>query len=254
MSKGKNRLGLGSGSLHHLFWGKDRLDLINTAYDLGFRHFDTSPYYGSGLAERSLGHALHAKRSEVRLATKVGLYGPSRYANSISIRARIVAGKVVPRLSKPIVDWTIAKANESFVQSLKRLRTDFVDYLFLHEPEISIINCDEYYGWLESLRSKGMLIHWGVAGVQSAVEPFVAKNSPLADVVQTKDSIEKREGDFLQRYGRDMEFSYGYLSSSANGLSAIEVLRKAQSRNTKGTILVSTRRKEKLTDLMKSAS
>ena len=57
-------LGLGTAPLGELF---DKIEddeaaaIIGAAWDGGVRYFDTSPWYGRGLAEHSLGRALYRK-------------------------------------------------------------------------------------------------------------------------------------------------------------------------------------------------
>ena len=69
-------LGLGTAPLGELF---DKVDddeaaaIIGAAWDGGVRYFDTSPWYGRGLAEHSLGRALHRRpRDQYVISTKIG--------------------------------------------------------------------------------------------------------------------------------------------------------------------------------------
>jgi aryl-alcohol dehydrogenase-like predicted oxidoreductase len=52
---------------------RERGRLLNAAYDAGFTHFDTAPYYAFGIAERDLRPFL-ASRPNATVTTKVGLY------------------------------------------------------------------------------------------------------------------------------------------------------------------------------------
>jgi D-threo-aldose 1-dehydrogenase len=46
---------------------------VQTAWDLGVRHFDTAPHYGAGLSEHRMGAVLrHHPRGDFTLSTKVG--------------------------------------------------------------------------------------------------------------------------------------------------------------------------------------
>src|SRR5580658_3555295 len=57
---------------------------INAGWDAGVRYYDTSPWYGLGLAEHRLGTFLHKQtRSEYVLSSKVGkLLTASRHNNA----------------------------------------------------------------------------------------------------------------------------------------------------------------------------
>ena len=64
----------GTAPLGDMFGAAEESDAIATvhrAYDAGINFFDSSPYYGGGLAERRLGIALRGRRDEVVIGTKV---------------------------------------------------------------------------------------------------------------------------------------------------------------------------------------
>lgn len=252
-----SRLAFGTASLHHLFGAADRQALLRAAADAGITHFDTSPYYGYGLAEIDLGRFVRGRRAAVTLTTKVGLYPwGSAKAHAAGVWSRKALGKLAPRLSLPVVDWHVARARASLIASLRRLGTDYVDFLLLHEPEPGLIAGDEWLSWMEAECTAGRVRAWGLAGTAARVSPWVQARHPLAQVVQTQDSLDRHHADFLTASGRDLQFTYGYLSagrSGAGGLSPEEVLRKALDRNRTGAVLVSTRRVERLRRLAQVA-
>lgn len=253
-----SRIAFGTASLHHLFGVAGRQALLRAAADAGITHFDTSPYYGYGLAEADLGRFIRGRRAAVTLTTKVGLY-PWGFANTHAsgVWSRKALGKLMPRWSLPVVDWQVARARASLIASLRRLGTDYVDFLLLHEPEPDLIPRDEWLAWLEAERTAGRVRAWGVAGTAARVWPWVQARHPLAQVVQTQDSLDRRQAYFLMASGRDLQFTYGYLSagrSGSGGLSPEEVLRQALDRNRTGAVLVSTRRVERLRRLAQVAT
>jgi D-threo-aldose 1-dehydrogenase len=67
------RLVMGSGTLKHDL--NTRVAVIERAYDLGIRRFDSSPLYGQGVSQVVVAHALGAHRDEVHIATKLGHFG-----------------------------------------------------------------------------------------------------------------------------------------------------------------------------------
>jgi aryl-alcohol dehydrogenase-like predicted oxidoreductase len=227
-----------------------------TAADI--THFDTSPYYGYGLAETDLGRFLRGQRAALTLATKIGLYpwgGADRHA--AAVWARKALGRFVPRLSQPVVNWDIEQARASLNASLRRLGTDYVDVLFLHEPDPSLMMQDALLRWIESEQAVGRVRAWGVAGVAARVAPFVLACHPLAKVVQTQDSVDGCEADFMGACGRSLQLTYGYLSAQRQGAgdnSPESVMRRALERNATGAILVSTRRVERIAALSRIAA
>jgi len=245
-----SRIGFGTGSLHHLFGRASRRRLLEAAADSGITHFDTSPYYGYGLAEIELGHLIHGRRSGFTLTTKVGLY-PWRFANThvVGVWTRKALGKLLPKMSLPDVNWQVARARASLDASLQRLGTDYVDFLFLHEPEQELIDKDEMLRWLMGEQTAGRIRAWGIAGTAEKVAPLVKAKSPLSMIVQTKDSLAERQADFMLLFGRSLQFTYGYLS--ANRAASQEgnpqrIIELALKRNPTGAILVSTRRIERI--------
>lgn len=253
-----SRIGFGTASLHHLYWKRERARLLSIAAGTGITHFDTAPYYGFGLAEDDLGAFLRGRRAGFTLTTKVGLYPRgSASAHASGVWARKVLGRVAPGFSLPLVNWTLARARASFEDSLARLRTDYVDFLMMHEPDLEVIRTDEFLYWFESEVTQGRVRHWGIAGAVERVCPFVSSNHPLAAVVQTRDSLDKREADFVLDAGRTLQFTYGYLSPRKQQGVAVEperIIRAALQRNASGSVIVSTRRADRITDLATAAS
>jgi aryl-alcohol dehydrogenase-like predicted oxidoreductase len=253
-----SRLAFGTAALHHLFSAAQRLDLLGAAALSGISHFDTSPYYGLGLAESDLGRFLNGQRSRFTVTTKVGLYPWGEAAgSSLAVWARKGLGKLMPRLSRPDVDWSVSRARNSLRMSLGRLQTDHVDFLLLHEPDIGLLDSDELVRWLEAELALGTVRCWGLAGEAVRLVPWTRSDHALAQVVQTRDSLADHQANFLLEAGRALQFTYGYLSSMpprSAACDACAVLRLALERNTRGSVIVSTRQKERLAMLAEAAS
>jgi len=250
-----SRLALGTASFHHLFSSKQRQKLLEVAASVGITHFDTSPYYGYGLAETDLGVFLRGQRAAFTVTTKVGLY-PWGAASSraVSVWVRKALGKLVPTVSLPVVNWQVNRAQASLHQSLKRLKTDWVDFLFLHEPDQGLMNADELMRWIEAEHARGTVRSWGLAGVANSVAPWLLTGHPLARVIQTQDSLNKRQADFMLSSDRCLQFTYGYLSSQPQADKAIATeltLSKALARNVTGSVIVATRRADRIAKLSK---
>ena len=89
--------------------------IVNNAIDNGINYFDTAPMYGNGLSEKYLGKILKNNRSTVMVGTKVGLktVGSGKLSRAVSLKLH----------SKNI--------NQSLENSLKSLKTDYIDYFQL---------------------------------------------------------------------------------------------------------------------------
>ena len=251
-----SRLAFGTASLHHLARTSDRLALLQTAVESGFTHFDTSPLYGFGLAETSLGQLPTSLSQDLSMATKVGLYGPPGAGHSIvELYSRKLLGKALPTLNRATVDWQLASAQRSFEASLRRLRRDHVELLFLHEPVAALIAGDEWLAWLQRLQQAGRIGNWGVAGEAPAVATMLSQHPALCPVVQVRDSLSQRQADMLSKVGRPLQFTYGYLADPAGNAETVERrLTAALLRNAEGSVLVSTRRIERVAVLARVAS
>lgn len=80
---------------------------VDDATAAGLNYFDTSPDYGRGRAEENLGRALKGRRKDVLITTKIEIMPADRC-----------------RIAKRVV--------ESLDNSLRRLQTDYVDILMIH--------------------------------------------------------------------------------------------------------------------------
>lgn len=248
-----SRLSFGTARLHHLPASRQRQDLLAAAFDHGFTHFDTAPYYGFGIAEQELGRFLKGRRGGVTITTKVGLYPPgSLHPSTVSVWTRKVAGKVLPALSRPVVDWSIAAAVKSLDRSLRRLGIERIDLLLLHEPVSGAVQSEVFLEWLREEQDSGRIRAWGLAGHTDCMDTWLSINHPLAMVLQVRDSLDRREADLVRSRGRDLQITYGYLSpfsTMPGGPRATEILKRALRRNTTGSILVSTRQLNRVGEL-----
>jgi D-threo-aldose 1-dehydrogenase len=121
-------LGLGTAPLGGLYEAVDEEtahEVVERAWQRGIRFFDTAPYYGSGLAERRLGRALHGRRrDEFTVSTKVGRLlrpGASGWAGGPELEAYF--------------DFSYDAALRSLEQSLERLGLDRIDIALVHDPD-----------------------------------------------------------------------------------------------------------------------
>lgn len=121
--------GLGCAPIGNLYTAVAQADAeatVATALAAGIRFFDTAPHYGAGLSEERLGRTLaEVPRDEVVIATKVG--------------RQVVDGDGQPVGPGQVgVDTVLDSSRDgvlrSLEDSLRRLRTDRVDVLYLHDP------------------------------------------------------------------------------------------------------------------------
>lgn len=142
-----SRIGLGTWAMGGWLWGgTDEAESIRTihyALDQGINLIDTAPVYGFGVAEEIVGKAIAERggREKVIIATKVGLdwsEGDPRRNSSTT------------RIRKEIQD------------SLRRLRTDYIDLYQVHWPD-PLVPIEETARVLEELRQSGKIRAIGVS-------------------------------------------------------------------------------------------
>jgi D-threo-aldose 1-dehydrogenase len=235
---------------------KERQALLFAAVDAGFTHFDTAPYYGFGLAERDLAPILKA-HPDVTVTTKVGIYSPGGDdQGDAAVFLRKALGRLITPISRPTINFSLACAKKSLEGSLRRLNRERIDIYALHEPELYLLNTEEWLDWLEACVSQGKIRTFGLALAADRLERFLCNDSPLTRYVQVADSLNACEADVLARYGKPIQVTYAYISSAhkeGSNLPVSEILRQALLRNADGAIIASTTKVARLQQYAKIA-
>ncbi|MBD0378701.1 aldo/keto reductase [Paenibacillus sedimenti] len=140
-------LSFGASSLGSVFRATDDAESIRTvhaAVDLGINLIDVSPYYGLTKAETVLGKAIsQLSRDRFILTTKAGRYGPDEF------------------------DFSERRILDSVDESLRRLKTDYIDILFLHDIEFVPFEqvAEGAFTALDKLKQSGKIRFSGVSGL-----------------------------------------------------------------------------------------
>jgi aryl-alcohol dehydrogenase-like predicted oxidoreductase len=158
-----SRIGLGTWSIGGLMWGgtdeHEALETIRAALEHGISLIDTAPVYGLGRAEELVGRALaqYGRREEVVIATKVGLewHGEQIYRNST--RSRILT---------------------EIDDSLRRLRTDYIDIYQIHWPD-PLVPIEETASAMYQLYKQGKIRAIGVSNYSLEQMNLFRYASPL---------------------------------------------------------------------------
>ena len=187
-----SRVGLGTHSLHRLATSRSRQRQLALAYDLGVRYFDTAPSYGAGRTERELGRFARGRRSDLVLTTKFGInsgllaaHVPGWLYAQMALRAvGKLSGTQRMFASSPKRGYSAANVRASVEKSLRALGTDHIDILYLHEPQLELLEGDSLLQSLEALKAAGKVRHFGLSG-QSANSVTIAMQHPtLAHILQ----------------------------------------------------------------------
>ena len=133
-------------------------DAVFLAIDKGINFFDTADVYGDKKSEEWLGRILGAERSKVIISTKAGLTGDGgRNGHPNHLR-------------------------NSLENSLRRLKTDYVDIFFLHRPDPKI-PIAESISAIDKLIQEGKVRFGGVSQLDKE-DLETVKNSNTISCVQ----------------------------------------------------------------------
>ena len=117
---------------------------LKLAYDLGINFFDTASSYGFGHSELMLGKTFSKKRDKLIIATKAG------FLNSFSTEKN--------------QDFSAKGIELSVNNSLKRLKTDYIDLFQLHSPDKNhLLNNDKLFSLLDKFKKQGAIRYVGLA-------------------------------------------------------------------------------------------
>lgn len=155
-----SEIGFGASPLGNEFRETDPAEgvrAVHAAIDQGINFFDVSPYYGRTLAEERLGVALEGRRQQVYLATKCGRYDTDRF------------------------DFSAARLKASIDESLRRLRTDYVDLWQAHDIEFVDARqiVEEAIPAMRDIQKQGKARFIGITGLQLKVMRWVAERAPV---------------------------------------------------------------------------
>src|SRR5690625_245189 len=157
-------LSYGASSLGSVFRDINEKEGIKTVHEAvvqGINLIDVSPYYGLTKAETVLGKALtEIPRDKYLLSSKAGRYGENEF------------------------DFTKQSILMSVENSLKRLQTDYLDFLFLHDIEFGSFKevIEEGIPALQLLKEQGKIRYFGVSGLPLSIFKRVLDQTDL-DVI-----------------------------------------------------------------------
>ncbi|MBO4324827.1 MAG: aldo/keto reductase [Lachnospiraceae bacterium] len=123
---------------------EDAAKVIRTAYDCGVNFFDHATCYGAGAAETRFSEAFPMtgiRRGDIYIQSKCGLC-----------------------FDRNEFDWTRENILESVDGILDRLKTDYLDTLLLHRPDV-LFDPEEVAEAFDVLEKSGKVRHFGVSNL-----------------------------------------------------------------------------------------
>ena len=138
-------LGFGGWQLGNTeFWGnmtyEAGVELVKEALTKGVNFFDTAPGYSNGVSEQIIGEGIKGSRDKVFINTKFG-----HKADGTS-------------------DFSVKSIEEAIEDTCKRLQTDYLDSIILHNPEMYILEGKtDHFKELDRLKQLGKIKAYGVS-------------------------------------------------------------------------------------------
>jgi aryl-alcohol dehydrogenase-like predicted oxidoreductase len=191
-----SRVALGTWAMGGWMWGgtdqRESVATIHAALDQGINLIDTAPAYGFGVSEEIVGAALAHRRAEAVIATKVGLEWRDDKVYRNASRARIM---------------------QEVDDSLRRLRTDYIDIYQVHWPD-PLVPVEDTAEAMRLLYEQGKIRAIGVSNFSVAQMQRFRQVAPL-HVLQPPYNLFERgiEAEILPycRANDIVTFGYGAL-------------------------------------------
>lgn len=171
------------------------IETIRTLIDNGVNLIDVAPVYGNGYAEQVVGEALEGgHRERVMISTKCGL-----------------AGTVLKPFNR---DASFANIMRECLSSLRNLRTDYIDFYFIHwpDPETPI---SETMAALNLLKQMGKIKHIGLSNFSIEQIEEAMKYGQI-DVIQPLYCMVDQKNVEIMRWAKEHgidAFTYGSMGA-----------------------------------------
>ncbi len=173
---------------------KDSLRALGAAWESGINFFDTARCYGYGDSEALLGEFLQGRRENAIISTKFGIV-PSRQPLWKRVAKPIARGvlsipggrSVLGRLASNQMEhdkFTTEVLRGSIEDSLRALRTDYIDLLFMHDAPLTAYHNDDLLGELDNLVTAGKVRVAGISTEPEIIKEVLQDRRPPVRAVQ----------------------------------------------------------------------
>jgi aryl-alcohol dehydrogenase-like predicted oxidoreductase len=188
-------LGFGCGAVLGRVGRGDSLRAMGAAWDAGINVFDTARSYGYGEAEGLLGEFLAGRRDEAVIFTKFGIW-PERQQGWKQMAKPIVRGllKLAPGARSLVRrgaagqmtanQFTVPVLRSSLEESLRRLRTEYVDVLFMHSAPASVLEQDDLMAELAKVVAEGKVRFAGISAEPEVIGAAIDREIPGLQAMQ----------------------------------------------------------------------
>jgi|SRR6218665_844685 len=159
-----------SGTMNWGVWDKnlntfDMANLIHVCAENGITTFDHADIYGGYTTEAEFGKAFAESkidRSAVQFISKCGIALPKLRENKIKHY----------NYSKEYIIWSVEN-------SLKNLKTDYLDILLLHRPS-PLMQSEEIAAAVAQLKADGKIVDFGLSNFTPSQTDLILKNTTVS--------------------------------------------------------------------------
>lgn len=145
---------------------KEMENIINICFENSITTFDHADIYGGYTTEAQFGKALFnskINREQIQLVSKCGIQLINeKRKNSVKHYD----------YSKEYIVWSVEN-------SLKNLKTDYLDVLLLHRPS-PLMQADEIAEAVEKLKSEGKILDFGVSNFTTSQTELIRQRTPIS--------------------------------------------------------------------------
>lgn len=223
-------LGFGGASLTSMRSYNEVKAVLNTAYSLGIRHFDTADLYGKGYSELIYGHFLKDKRKDITITTKFGLGQPFS-TNKLPISLLLPINYYLKTIKNAIKKPQLIKENNytpvafrqidkqyveaCFKASLSRLKTDYIDYFMLHEGLPHFLT-DTAFDYLLERKKQGQIRYIGLATNILDIKELHTEGVENWDVLQYEGYNQQDVLSIKNKFPNKLHFHHSCLKNRAD--------------------------------------
>ena len=199
-------VGFGLWTISTGWWGQftegEAIALMHKAHDLGVTLFDAADTYGNGLSEELIAKAFPTGRDNIVIATKIG-YDVAQHGSDERRGQRAIPHDFTPE--------ALTKATEN---ALKRLKTDRIDLLQLHNIGLEEVDNDAIWETMDKLVATGKVryggfalgpaIGWMYEGIRAIERRHVTSVQHIYNLLETHPGSALHEA--AERAGKDTMF------------------------------------------------
>lgn len=175
-----------------------RQDAIRAAVEAGVNFMDTAPAYNGGAAERCLGKTLEdmGVRKDIVISTKCG----NVFVDGVTYRR----------------DGSAAGIRRQCEDSLRNLRTDYIDLMLVHWPDPAT-PFEETMTELGKLKQEGKILHVGVSNFSQAQMEEAGQYCGI-EAYQPQYSMVHRDDEALIRWAAEQGMGIMTYGSLGGGI------------------------------------